>query len=152
MLSPLARALAPLDPEDVAELLGIDDVAALDLLRAYVPFLGRLLRWVGLLLALAALRDGDRLGGGRLGGLRLAGAALAEGAEEVEQQLPAGRQIAVVFLEGVDPPGDLLEHLHRAVVDLHPLLEQAPVDGLRDGLARGQVLLLGLRLEQRLGG
>ncbi|WP_437620338.1 ATP-binding protein [Sorangium sp. So ce1151] len=45
VLSMLARALAPLEPEDVAELLEIDHLAALDLLRGCVPSLGRLLRW-----------------------------------------------------------------------------------------------------------
>lgn len=45
VLSMLAHALAPLDPEDVAELLEIDNVAALSLLLVYLPFLERLLRW-----------------------------------------------------------------------------------------------------------
>ncbi|WP_438016956.1 hypothetical protein WMF18_40210 [Sorangium sp. So ce315] len=41
--------------------------------------------------------------------------------------------------------------LAASVVDLQPLPEHAPVDGLRHRLARGEVLLLGLRREQRLG-
>ncbi|WP_437971534.1 ATP-binding protein [Sorangium sp. So ce260] len=45
VLSVLARALAPLDPEDVAELLEVDDSAALGLLRAHAPWFGRLLCW-----------------------------------------------------------------------------------------------------------
>ncbi|WP_437609926.1 hypothetical protein WMF20_01140 [Sorangium sp. So ce834] len=44
-----------------------------------------------------------------------------------------------------------LSSIFIAIVDLQPLLEQAAVDGLRDRLARGEVLLLGLRLEQPSG-
>ncbi|XXX81852.1 ATP-binding protein [Sorangium sp. So ce134] len=47
VLSLLARALSPLDAEDVAELLEIDDVAARGLLQVYAPFLDRILRWDG---------------------------------------------------------------------------------------------------------
>ncbi|WP_437732094.1 ATP-binding protein [Sorangium sp. So ce1335] len=47
VLSLLARALSPLDAEDVAELLEIDDFTARGLLHVVLPSLDRILRWDG---------------------------------------------------------------------------------------------------------